>query len=78
MSDWHPEADELVELALGEADEVAAVDAPGQLVFTAEDVLRRVEDQGDLWAEILDSALAAPLPAGESGAPGDDVVGCSP
>ena len=59
-------------------DEVAAVDAPGQLVFTAEDVLRRVEDQGDLWAEILDSALAAPLPAGESGAPGDDVVGCSP
>lgn len=43
-------------------DEVAGVDAPGQMVFTADDVLRRVEADGDLWAEMLDPAMAGTLP----------------
>jgi bifunctional non-homologous end joining protein LigD len=37
------------------------VEAGGSLRFTAADVLERVEELGDLWAPVLDTALRAPL-----------------
>lgn len=43
-------------------DEVAAVDSPDALQFRADEVLRRVAEHGDLWADLLDPNLAAPLP----------------
>ncbi|WP_446721174.1 non-homologous end-joining DNA ligase [Luteococcus sp. H138] len=47
-------------------DEVAAVDSPDALQFRADEVLHRVEQHGDLWADLLDPALAAPLPPARS------------
>ncbi len=43
-------------------DEVAAVSSATDLAFTAGQVLQRVAEQGDLWAELLDPAAAAELP----------------
>ncbi|MEL4357579.1 MULTISPECIES: non-homologous end-joining DNA ligase [unclassified Luteococcus] len=44
-------------------EEVAAVDAVDALQFRADDVLARVAHHGDLWADLLDPANAAPLPS---------------
>ncbi|GAA1396934.1 non-homologous end-joining DNA ligase [Luteococcus peritonei] len=43
-------------------EEVAAVDAPGALAFTAGQVLERIERGGDPWAEMLQPGTAGALP----------------
>lgn len=43
-------------------EEVAAVDSPGALAFTAGEVLERVAADGDPWAELLDPHTAGELP----------------
>jgi bifunctional non-homologous end joining protein LigD len=43
-------------------DEVSACTEPGDLVFTAEQTLQRVEDDGDLFADLLDPATASKPP----------------
>lgn len=43
-------------------DEVAAVDSPDALRFGPSDVLRRVEEHGDLWADLLHPESAGELP----------------
>jgi bifunctional non-homologous end joining protein LigD len=43
-------------------DEVAACTSPADLVFTAMQTLKRVDEQGDLFADLLDDAKAAALP----------------
>ncbi|OYO12557.1 ATP-dependent DNA ligase [Enemella evansiae] len=45
-----------------EWDEVAAVGTPQDLQFTPAQVLQRVDEHGDLFAELLDPADAPPLP----------------
>ncbi|MBC3839792.1 ATP-dependent DNA ligase [Streptacidiphilus sp. 4-A2] len=43
--------------------EVESCADPGELSFTADQVLDRVERQGDLWAPLLDPAAQAALPS---------------
>ena len=43
-------------------DEVAAVGPDDTLSFTVHELPERVAAKGDLWADLLDSSLAAPLP----------------
>lgn len=43
-------------------DEVAAVDQPDALRFTPAQMLQRVEEHGDLWFELLQETIAAPVP----------------
>lgn len=43
-------------------DEVAAVGPDDQLRFTSSQLLARLEEHGDLWQDLLDGTLAAPLP----------------
>jgi len=45
-------------------DEVTAAGSPADLVFTAADTLARVDEHGDLFADLLDDKHAGRLPAG--------------
>jgi bifunctional non-homologous end joining protein LigD len=45
-------------------EEVEACTSPEDLVFTSQDVLERVDSHGDLFADLLDEANAAKVPAG--------------
>lgn len=44
-------------------DEIAAVEPGDELHFTIRDVPDRVAEHGDLWEDLLDPAIAAPLPS---------------
>jgi bifunctional non-homologous end joining protein LigD len=44
-------------------EEVEACTSPEDLVFTSQDVLERVDSHGDLFADLLDEANAAKVPA---------------